>query len=248
MHQLFFSIKKKGTKMKALRIVVIILCGIVVAACGRAYSNVQTLITSDCGVSWSLVKVGETLPAQVGPCSYKVTVPDYPLQGETKFKTSFKNRVLAEVEVSYDYSVVDGIAFIGEAKYLGRANSDGNDSTNSAAMYESAENSVIDKRIREAATEALIKEDIVEFSQSEFEDHLLTEVNKVLASKGVKINFLSFVPIPEEQTRLAIDMMTAMKIYDSKGLTDLGKQVSVSRAGATKITVASTTTNAPPSK
>jgi len=41
----------------------------------------------------------------------------------------------------------------------------------------------------------------------------------------------------DEQTRQAIDVSTAMKIYQSKGLEQLGAQVISQRAGATKVTV-----------
>jgi len=41
----------------------------------------------------------------------------------------------------------------------------------------------------------------------------------------------------DEQTRQAIDVSTAMKVYESKGLQDVGKQVMIERAGATKIVV-----------
>lgn len=209
----------------------------VVSSCDRAQSNVQTLYTSNCGVSWQLVKAGETLPRGIGMCSYKVTVPDYPMQGESIFKSAFANRVMAKIEVTYDYSITDAMAYVGEAKYLGKINSNSDDETNSSKAYETAENSVIDKRIKEVARNLLVKEDIVEFSQAEFENTLLDEVNKLLSTKGVRINFLSFVPIPEEQTRQAIDVVTAMKIYDSKGLIEVGKSVSSARAGATKVSV-----------
>jgi len=220
-----------------IRSILFVVVVVVTSACSRAYANKQTLVTTDCGVSWNLIKPGETIGVQVGPCSYTVTIPDYPMPGETRFKASFKNRVLATVEIPYEYSIVDGKVFISEAKYLGKANSDGNDESNSS--YESAENTVIDKRIREAVTNLLINEDIVDFSQAEFEDRLLEEVNKRLVSKGVHLNFLSFVPIPEEQTRLAIDMMTAMKVYESKGLKELGEKVAVARAGSAKIQLGS---------
>jgi len=210
-------------------------------SCDRAQSNVQTLYTNNCGVSWKLIKAGETLPKGIGMCSYKVTVPDYPMQGESVFKSAFKNRVMAKIEVTYDYSITNAILYVGEAKYLGKINSDSDNEVNSAKAYETAENSVIDKRIKEIARDLLINEDIVEFSQADFETKLLDDVNKLLVSKGVKINFLSFVPIPEEQTRQAIDIVTAMKIYDSKGLTEVGKAVASARAGATKVTVTTET-------
>ncbi|MEJ7557454.1 MAG: SPFH domain-containing protein [Pedobacter sp.] len=208
-----------------------------ISSCDRAQSNVQTLYTSNCGVSWKLIKAGETLPKGIGMCSYKVTVPDYPMQGESIFKSAFKNRVMAKIEVTYDYSILDAIKYVGEAKYLGKINSDSDDEVNSSKAYETAENSVIDKRIKEVARDLLISEDIVDFSQAEFETKLLESVNELLKAKGVKINFLSFVPIPEEQTRQAIDVVTAMKIYESKGLTEVGKSVTSARAGATKVEV-----------
>lgn len=210
---------------------------LVPSACGRAYANMQTLVTDDCGVSWKLIQPGSTVPPMLGPCSYKITVPDYPMQGETKFKANFKGRVLASVEISYDYSITDAKLFIAEAKYLGKQNSAGDGSANAAALYETAENSVLDKRIREATGVLLVAEDIVDFSQAEFEDRLLAEVNQQLEARGVRLNSLTFVPIPQEQTRLAIDMATAMKVYESRGLGDLGERVSVARAGAPQITV-----------
>lgn len=211
----------------------------IITGCDYAQANQQTLITNDCGVSWELVKPGETVPKRIGACQYKTTLPDYPMQGEARFKTSFKDRVLASVEVSYEYVIADGVVFLGEAKYLGKQNSDPNDEANSADRYESAENGVIEKRIREAATTLLLEEDIVEFSQAEFEDKLLGAANELLKDKGVQLNFISFVPIPEEQTRLAIDTLTAMRIYQTRGLEDLGKSMAVARAGATKVEMTS---------
>ena len=204
-------------------------------SCDYAQSNVQTLITDDCGVTWRLIQPGQSVPKRIGVCAYKVTVPNYPMQGESRFKTAFKDRVLANIEVTYDYSITAPIAYIAEAKYLGKANTASDDESNAASIYETAENSVIDKRIKEASRNLLINEDIVEFSQAEFEDRLLKEVNQMLAKKGVQLNFLSFVPIPEEQTRQAIDVVTAAKIYKSQGLEELGKAVATARAGATKV-------------
>ncbi len=216
---------------------------LVAMGCARAQSNMQTITTSDCGVTWQLIAPGSTVPKAYTSCHYTITVPDYPMQGEVEFKTSFSNRVLAKVEVSYDYSIIDALKFIAEAKYLGNT-------SNSSSSYESAENAVIDKRIREVTTTMLLQEDIVDFSQAEFEDRLLVSVNEMLAEKGIRLNFLSFVPEPEEQTRLAIDMLTAMKVYESRDLTDLGREVAVARAGACTMDFTSRSsarTTAPPS-
>jgi hypothetical protein len=45
--------------------------------------------------------------------------------------------------------------------------------------------------------------------------------------------------VPEPQTRLAIDMLTAYKVYESRDLGELGQQIAVARAGATQIVVTS---------
>jgi len=81
---------------------------------------------------------------------------------------------------------------------------------------------VIDKRIKEASRNLLITEDIVEFSWVKFEDKLLKEVNKMLEPNGVLLNFVSYVPIPEEQTRQAIDVVIA-KDLQSAGARRAGK-------------------------
>ncbi|QQT33008.1 hypothetical protein I6I99_10760 [Sphingobacterium multivorum] len=65
----------------------------------------------------------------------------------------------------------------------------------------------------------------------------MAESNKVLEQLGVHLNFITLSFDLDEQTRQAIDVSTAMKIYESKGLTELGKQVMSQRAGATMITV-----------
>lgn len=221
----------------AVSSVLVLIFAFFTAGCNKAMANVQTLRTTNCGVAWTLIPPGSAIPKNIGMCSYTVTIPDYPLQGETRFKTSFQDRVIANVEIGYEYMIIDALKFIDEAKYIGKTNSDAQDATNASSAYESAENTVIDKRLREASTNMLIREDIVEFSQAEFEDSLLVAVNKQLEPRGVRLNFLSFVPTPEEQTRLAIDMLTAMRVYKAKGLEDLGQKIAVARASATKIEI-----------
>jgi hypothetical protein len=157
------------------------------------------------------------------------------MTGESRFKTTFANKVKANIELDYEYEIVDPVKFISEAKYLAKSNSDADEISQNSSRFESAENSIIDKRIKEIARDLLENIDIVEFDQSEFEDTLLTNVNKNLEKRGVRLNYLSFVPTPSEQTEQAIDVATAMKIYESKGLVEVGKQVISNKAGATRV-------------
>jgi hypothetical protein len=204
-------------------------------SCDRSQANVQTLISDDCGVNWGLIKPGQVIPSRVGPCALKTTVPGSPMTGESHFKTTFANKVKANIDMDYEYEIIDPVKFITEAPYLAKTNSDPDDVSSNNSRFESAENSIIDKRIKEAARELLQDVDIVEFDQSEFEDTLLLVVNKSLENRGVRLNFLSFVPTPSEQTEQAIDVATAMKIYESKGLQEVGKLVIANKAGATRV-------------
>lgn len=96
---------------------------------------------------------------------------------------------------------------------------------------------MIDKRIRDVVKSLFLLEDIVDMGQAEIENKLLTETNKILEPIGVHLNFITLTFDLDEQTRQAIDVSTAMKVYESKGLQELGKQVMIERAGATKIVV-----------
>ena len=218
-----------------LTILTIALMAMTLTSCDRSQANVQTLISNDCGVSWELIKPGQVIPKRIGPCDLKTTVPGAPMTGESHFKTTFANKVKANIDMDYEYEVIEPVKFITEAPYLAKTNADPDDVSANNSRFESAENSIIDKRIKESARELLQDVDIVEFDQSEFEDTLLNVVNKSLENRGVRLNFLSFVPTPSEQTEQAIDVATAMKIYESKGLVEVGKQVISNKAGATRV-------------
>ena len=210
-----------------------VLLPVALYSCDYAQANVNTLVTDDCGVTWKLIAAGKSVPKGVAnPCFYKVTIPDYPMQGDSRFKVVFAENVLASLDVSYDYTITNPMSFIQEAKYLGKTNS-----AEVGTQFEAAENTVIDKRIKDAVRGRLSKEDVVTFSPSDFEDLLLPELNKLLQPRGVTVNFLSLVPVYDEQTAQAVDVATAMKIYTSKNLEKLGEQVIANRAGASKVVV-----------
>ena len=204
-------------------------------SCDKSQANVRTLISNDCGVTWEIIPAGQTIPKRFTACELKTTIPGAPMTGESHFKTNFANKVKTNIDMDYEYEIIDPVKFITEAPYLAKSNSDADEVSMDNSRFESAENSIIDKRIKDIARDLLLNIDIVEFDQSEFEDTLQTQVNKALSNRVVHINFLSFVPTPSEQTEQAIDVATAMKIYESKGLVEIGKQVIANKAGAAKI-------------
>ncbi len=215
-------------------------------SCNYAKSNQQVVVSSDCGMTWEQIKAGEAVPkGGLNACYMKVVIPNYPMQGESKFISNLKDRVRANVHIDYDYSITSPLAFIKQAKYLGKANTDADNEAAIGDAFEGAENMVIDKRIKDVAKGVFINADIVELDQSDMETHLLNESNKVLEPLGVHLNFITLTFDLDEQTRQAIDVTTAMKIYESKGLQDIGKQVITQRAGATKINITDRKIEAP---
>ncbi|MFY7788322.1 MAG: hypothetical protein ACOVQA_10660, partial [Thermoflexibacteraceae bacterium] len=82
-----------------------------------------------------------------------------------------------------------------------------------------------------------INEDVVDFSPSDFEDKLLPKANTLLEPLGIKLDYLSFVPVFNEQTDHAIDVATAIKIYESKNMRQEGINIIIAKSGAAKITI-----------
>jgi hypothetical protein len=228
----------RGVKyLRSLPVLALVL--LTIQGCNYAKSNQQVVVSDDCGMTWKKINAGDAVPkGGLNACYMKVVIPNYPMQGESKFISNLKDRVRANVHIDYDYSIIEPLAFIKQAKYIGKANTnaDDPDAINDKA-FESAENMVIDKRIKDVAKSVFINEDIVELDQSYIETHLLTESNKILEPLGVRLNFITLTFDLDEQTRQAIDVSTAMKIYESKGLQEVGKQVMIQRAGATKVVV-----------
>lgn len=206
--------------------------------CYYAKSNQQVVVSTDCGVTWKKINPGEAVPRPgVNPCYMKVVIPNFPMQGESRFITNLKDKVRTVTHIDYDYTITEPLAFIKQAKFLGKANVDADDESAIGSNFEGAENMVIDKRIKDVAKNLFVDEDIVELDQSDLEDKLLLESNKVLEPLGIKLNFITLTFDLDEQTRQAIDVATAIKIYQSKGIVDIGKEVMTQRAGATKISV-----------
>jgi len=205
-------------------------------SCNYSKSNQQVLISEDCGITWEQIKQGEAVPrAGVNPCYMKVVIPNYTLQGETKFVANLKGTVKLTTIIDYDYSITKPLAFIKKAKNLGKANVDPDDDLAISNSFESAENSVIEKNIKDVAKKILNDIDVIDMDQSETENLIHKLSNEVLEEFGVYLNFITLTIIPDEQTNRAIDVATAMKIYDSRGLRDIGEKVIIESSGAAKI-------------
>ena len=211
----------------------------ILVGCGRAPSNVYVLSTGDCGASWEKLDTGARIPKHTAnPCGYNTAIPNWPMAGETEFKTQFDKKVLTNAKLSYTYAISNPIVFIGEARYLGKMGGSLEISSDSIGnKYEMAENIIVDKLLREITTEATRKMDVVDANPAEIEEAIYKAAKEQLDQRGVTIADLALIIDPDEQTRLAIDTATAIRVYEAANIRAVGENVIVARSGATKITV-----------
>lgn len=214
-----------------------------IQGCNYAKSNQQVVISEDCGNNWRQIQAGSTVPKGTGNyCYMKVVMPNFPMQGDCRFIANFEDQVRVFTIIDYDYQIVDPLTFIKQAKYLGKANADADEDTAlDPKEFETAENTVIDKRLRDVAKSTFLTEDIVDYDQAELEKMLEEKTNAILKEFGCELNFITLTFLPDEQTRQAIDVATAMRIYESNGLGELGTKVMIARAGAAKISISGNT-------
>ncbi len=208
-------------------------------ACQRTPSNVYVLSTTDCGKSWTQIPTGQSVPVHTGNvCGYNMAVPNWPMTGDVKFKTGFDKKVLSNATISYTYNIVNPIAFVSNARFLGKMGSSLEISSESiGSQYENAENIIIDRILREVTTELTSKIDVVDCNPAALEDEILKQSRTELEKRGVQLNDISLVIVNDDQTNLAIDTATAMRVYEAANIGELGQRVIAARAGASKIVV-----------
>lgn len=226
-------------KLRAIALGAALLAALSLASCGRAISNYQTLVSSNCGESWRVIPVGSTIPGQIAACDLRVDVPNYPMGGESNFIGIFSGNVRVTVNSSYDYTITEPLSFIEGARFIGRQNSTGE--STSANVWDMAENLIIDRAIRDVANspDFLQGESIVDFSPGEFEARVQEAVNARLAERGVQLNSFTFVVTPDDQTRNMIDAASALRVCLSiSGMTQATcTEIIRERAGAPRIVV-----------
>lgn len=225
--------------MKNVLAIIAITSMFFLAGCQRVPSNVHVLTTSDCGANWEKLDVGNAVPKHTGqPCGYNVALPNWPMAGETQFKTQFDKKVLSNARLSYTYAITEPLAFINEARYLGKMGGSLELSADEVgSRYEMAENIIIDKLLREVTTNLTRTLDIVDANPAEIEEAILKQAAESLQKKGITINDLALVIENDEQTRLAIDSATAIRVYEAAGIKEVGERVMIARSGATKVIV-----------
>lgn len=92
-----------------------------------------------------------------------------------------------------------------------------------------------DKRNKDVTKAVFIDADIAGLERSEMENYMLEARNEVLLPEGVRLNFITLPIDRDELTRQDIDVSAAMKIYESRGQSDLGNRMMAQLSGASKM-------------
>jgi hypothetical protein len=203
-----------------------------------APSNIQILITEDCGKTWKIIKTGSSVPTGIGNYCYRVVmIPNYQLVGDSRYKVTFNNNVSAFVDMDYTYSIVEPLKFIpngrgiGSAKFNTEASKEYIDS-----QFESLESTLLDKKIKDICRDFFKKQDVVDFDDN-FEKIIFDNANADFEKLGIRLESLDVIPTFNEQTTEAIDATTALRIYKSKGLEKEGLEIIKAKASSSKIII-----------
>jgi hypothetical protein len=105
------------------------------------------------------------------------------------------------------------------------------------SRYEMAENILIDRLLREVATELTRSIDVVSANPAEIEEIIFKRAKSDLEARGINLLDLALVVKNDDQTRNAIDSATALRVYENAGIGDVGRQIIVARSVAARINV-----------
>lgn len=224
--------------IKTLKLFSLLLVAAFLVACNKAPSNVHVINTTDCGVTWKQIPTGSAVPKTPMHCEYNVALPNWPMAGDAEFRTQFQKNVMAKVRISYTYEIDDPVMYVKEARYLGKMGGSLELSASSVGdQYELAENIIIDKRFREIMTEITRNIDVITFDSAKLEAQVEKEITDHLKKNGISMGDIAMVIELDELTRLSIDTVTAIRLFESAGAAEVGREVLKGRASATRIIV-----------
>jgi hypothetical protein len=207
-------------------------------ACSTVSPNQFTLYTSDCWNHIEVVKAGDIMPTLNSPCKKMVTLPAFEMPGEVEVKTRFRGDVKGTIVVDYLYSITDPLAFVQTAKFLLQSNTENDDNSASNGAIEQAENTVIEKHVRDVVREKTETMDAQNFNESAFETDIVTALNSTALRKiGIQISAPSVRVVFGPATETAIDAVSAQSLFESHGMKEVGQEILKAQAGKPEISV-----------
>lgn len=214
--------------------VLILLSAMTIFSCRSIVNpNEWVVSTATCWNTMSVTKAGDVIPRLTMACDRMVILPATFMSADFSVETKFDNRVAGNLNLTYQWRISDPIRFISNAKSVTSCPTDGDKKIDANAL-ESIENSVVDKMIidvireytpnKSAGIDELqIEKDIFDLCKNRFADRGVE-----FASMSVNVNF-------SPQIEEALDVISALKFYESNDEKELGKDVIRAKAGAANI-------------
>lgn len=220
--------------MKKLFIVASLL--VAISSCKPSVNpNEWVVSTATCWNTMTVTRAGQPIPRLLSTCDRMVILPATEMVGDFNVETKFKNRVRGTINIIYQWRISEPIAFISSAKSITSAPTDSDNKIDPNAL-ESVENSVVDKMLMDIIREYtpdIEAGDVDEMKiERDLNDLAKKRINRGIEFSGMSVN-VNFSP----QTEEALDVLSALRFYESNNELEFGRKIIEAKAASANINV-----------
>lgn len=191
--------------------------------------------TATCWNTMSVTKAGSPIPRLATTCDRMVILPATFMAADFQVDCKFggESRVASVVKLAYQWRIADPIKFIENAKTVISSPTD-SDHKIDVNSLEAIENSVVDKMIMDVIREYTPNKS-VGYDELSIEKDLYGLCTSRFQDRGVEFASMSVNVTFSNQIEEALDVISALKFYESCGESQLGRDVIRAKAGAASI-------------
>ncbi len=196
--------------------------------------NEWVVSTGTCWNTYTVSEAGDYVPKLYTTCDRMIILPATSMSAEFEVETKFKNKVAGKVKITYMWRIAEPILFINSAKSIVSSSTDEDHKINTDAL-EQVENSVVDKILADIIREDLTPGMEPDINEVELEKALLKACKTKVGERGVEFSNMSMNITLSPQIEEALDIMSALRFYESAGEAVLGREVIKAKAGSANI-------------
>ena len=206
--------------------------------------NEWVVSTATCWNSMTVTKAGSPIPRPrlISTCDRMVILPATEMVADFNVETKFKNRVRGTINIIYQWRISDPITFISSAKSITSAPTDSDKKIEPNAL-EAVENSVVDKMLMDIIREYTPDIEASDVDEMKIEKDL-NDLAKKRINRGIEFSGMSVNVNFSRQTEEALDVLSALRFYESNNEKDFGRKIIEAKAGSANINVETSKQNA----
>ena len=199
--------------------------------------NEWVVTTPDCWNNIFVQEAGEPIPRLFTACDRMIILPATYLAAEFSTETKFADRLAGNVQLTYQWRIIDPKKFVGAAKSIVSAQTSSDDQKVDPDALEAIENSVVDKMLINIIREFTPKVDALNIDELALEIALGDLAAKSNRERGIEFANISVNVDLSPQAEEALDVISALNFYKANDEEELGREIIKAKAGATNITV-----------